>query len=297
MNLKPAVSLGGIFRFQANFDAVAAAMDIENFTDMVITEIYDRNISISHNVMAWKPKGTGRWKWVLMDLDRGFFSVQDKNISYFLSQEEWPFSQLFANAGYKQYFAGRLADHLYTTFNPQRILKRIDYHQQLIEAEMPNHIARWLGTTSSYGDAMPSMDYWYREVDNLRDFARARPAVVLANLQSYGLSPAVDLSLCASPVNGGSFVFNDMNVPDPTWNGLYPMDLPCEIKAVSKPGYIFRGWKGGVNKTIIPEHSTWKYLDNGSDQGTAWYAVNFNDSGWSGGSGKFGYGDGMNKPS
>jgi len=42
-----------------------------------------------------------------------------------------------ANAEYKKYFTQRLADHLYTTFNAQRMLKRIDYHQQLIEAEYP----------------------------------------------------------------------------------------------------------------------------------------------------------------
>ena len=277
---------------QSNYNAVDTAMDIENFTDIIITEIYDRNTSISHNVMAWKPKDFGKWKWILMDLDRGFFSASDRNISFYLNQEEWPFNQLFANAGYKQYFAKRLADHLYTTFNPQRILKRIDYHQQLIESEIPNHIERWLGTTSSYGNAMPSVDYWVQQVDALRDFARNRPAAILTNLQSYGLSPAVILSLNTLPANGGSFEFNKLKIPDPIWTGLYPEDLPCEIKAISKPGFVFSGWKGTVIKNIIPVKASWKYLDNGSDQGTGWYAVSFNDSGWKSGSGKFGYGDG-----
>ena len=47
---------------QSNFDAVAAQMDIENFTDLVITEIASGNTSINHNVMAWKPRNTGQWK-------------------------------------------------------------------------------------------------------------------------------------------------------------------------------------------------------------------------------------------
>lgn len=36
--------------------------------------------------------------------------------------------------------------------------------------------------------------------------------------------------------------------------------------------------------------SAWNYLDNGSNQGTAWRATSFDDSGWKTGNGKFGYG-------
>ena len=36
----------------------------------------------------------------------------------------------------------------------------------------------------------------------------------------------------------------------------------------------------------------WKYLDNGTDQGTAWQASGFDDATWASGPGEFGYGDG-----
>jgi len=43
---------------------------------------------------------------------------------------------------------------------------------------------------------------------------------------------------------------------------------------------------------IFPGGSTWRYLDNGSDQGVAWRAVNFPAAGsWPGGGARFGYGD------
>ena len=35
----------------------------------------------------------------------------------------------------------------------------------------------------------------------------------------------------------------------------------------------------------------WKYLDNGSDQGTAWRKRNFNDTAWRSGAAPLGYGD------
>ncbi len=44
--------------------------------------------------------------------------------------------------------------------------------------------------------------------------------------------------------------------------------------------------------TIFPNGSAWKYLDNGTDQGTAWYGTNFNDGSWASGNGELGYGDG-----
>lgn len=43
---------------------------------------------------------------------------------------------------------------------------------------------------------------------------------------------------------------------------------------------------------IIPSGSNWKYLDNGSDQGTAWFQPNFNDASWASGNAELGYGDG-----
>jgi hypothetical protein len=43
---------------------------------------------------------------------------------------------------------------------------------------------------------------------------------------------------------------------------------------------------------IIPFGSTWKYLDNGSNQGTSWRASGFNDASWASGPAQLGYGDG-----
>lgn len=47
-----------------------------------------------------------------------------------------------------------------------------------------------------------------------------------------------------------------------------------------------------TSSALIPLGATWKYLDDGTDQGTAWRATNFNDSSWSSGAAELGYGDG-----
>jgi len=43
--------------------------------------------------------------------------------------------------------------------------------------------------------------------------------------------------------------------------------------------------------SVIPYSASWKYLDDGSSQGTAWQASGFNDASWKTGNAKFGYGD------
>ncbi|MGX7668412.1 T9SS type A sorting domain-containing protein [Flavobacterium pedocola] len=44
--------------------------------------------------------------------------------------------------------------------------------------------------------------------------------------------------------------------------------------------------------TLIPTGSSWKYLDNGSNQGTNWTATTFDDASWASGNAQLGYGDG-----
>jgi hypothetical protein len=44
--------------------------------------------------------------------------------------------------------------------------------------------------------------------------------------------------------------------------------------------------------TLIAKGSSWSYLDNGSDQGTAWRAKAFNEASWASGPAQLGYGDG-----
>ena len=42
--------------------------------------------------------------------------------------------------------------------------------------------------------------------------------------------------------------------------------------------------------TLVNYNSSWKYLDNGSNQGTAWRATSFNDASWASATAAFGYG-------
>lgn len=58
-----------------------------------------------------------------------------------------------------------------------------------------------------------------------------------------------------------------------------------------KEGTFFIGQSGGSESiTLVDTGAIWKYLDDGSDQGTDWYAPDFNDAHWQQGPSKLGYG-------
>ena len=56
--------------------------------------------------------------------------------------------------------------------------------------------------------------------------------------------------------------------------------------------FLFSGLLPAAETTLIPKLSTWKYLDDGSNQGTSWSAASFDDSAWASGAAQLGYGDG-----
>ncbi len=54
--------------------------------------------------------------------------------------------------------------------------------------------------------------------------------------------------------------------------------------------FILTGINSLNAQVVLAKGATWKYLDDGSDQGTAWYVTGFDDSGWASGTALLGYG-------
>jgi hypothetical protein len=277
---------------EANFDAVANVMDIENFTDYVIAEMAVANTSINHNVMAWKPKQSGKWRWILMDVDRGFFNPNDHLIDFYIDQTVWPFSKLLNNAGYKAYFGKRLADQLYTSYDPGRMMMLIDKQKQAIESELPKHVERWKGRTSSYGDALSSVDDWSNAVSALSTFVAQRPAALLKDLENYGFDGTSALSLGVFPKNSGTLSLNGLIVPHSENNGLYLNNVPVQLMAANRPGYEFVGWSEAEMVKLIQKGASWKYFDGGLALESSWKTSTYDDASWSVGMAQLGYGDG-----
>jgi hypothetical protein len=64
------------------------------------------------------------------------------------------------------------------------------------------------------------------------------------------------------------------------------------ISAVAFAAALAAAAAARAEVVVVPKGATWKYVDDGSDQGTAWRAAAFDDSGWAQGPAELGYGDG-----
>ena len=69
-------------------------------------------------------------------------------------------------------------------------------------------------------------------------------------------------------------------------------NAPLFVLILAIIGFCFAPAAQAADTTLVPTGSVWKYLDNGSDQGTAWRATAFSDTTWPSGTAQLGYGDG-----
>ncbi|NOY72508.1 MAG: fibronectin type III domain-containing protein [Gammaproteobacteria bacterium] len=65
-----------------------------------------------------------------------------------------------------------------------------------------------------------------------------------------------------------------------------------EFYSVNDGGTLIDSYRQLKRTTVISSGSVWRYLDDGSNQETAWKESGFDDSSWSSGAAQLGYGDG-----
>ena len=287
---------------ESNFDALEEIMDMENMIHFFITELWASNRSWGHNIKLWKPKtANGKWRWILKDLDRGFYGADNNGINYFSdvgispSDYEWArviMRSLLTNENFKNSFFKIFADHLYVTFHPVRISPLIAEMKKNIENEIPFHLSVWGGVTADYGDALPSLEHWYNEILDLESFAIDRAIYLREDFRNAAdISPLVNFGLICYPERAGSIQFNNLDIPLSNWSGLYNTDTPVDLEIIPGIGHEFLGWSAGAYKKAISYGESWKYWDMGSYPGANWTSKNFNDHNWKTGNAEFGYGE------
>ena len=172
------------------------------------------------------------------------------------------------NAEYRQQFADRVYEMLFNDglLTPENAKAVIDARAAEFDLAMIAESARW-------GDSKRSTPYtqtnWRNAVSSARNWIDNRTPVVLGQLRDQGWY---------SDTNPPMFTINDV----PAHGGTLEPGDEVSMFTTSSTTYT----------TILPAESTWKYLDNGSNQGTAWRTTDFNDSGWASGRAELGYGDG-----
>jgi hypothetical protein len=283
------------------FDYINSNIDVQEFINYLITEIYYCNTDWpGNNVKFWRQRSTnGKWRWVLWDLDFGMGLYNEVSYPTHPTLEfatrpdgpEWPnppwstqhLRLLLQNPEFKKRFIETFTTSLSTTFKPERIIGLIDEFQARIKNEIPFHLAKW----------NPSGN-WNYEVQRLRDFATQRNDYMRSHIQSFfGLTGNVNISISASE-NKGGFIFNGVSSREALINSPYFTGLEFTIEADPLPGYAFSHWnitKRQVTPVaLVARGSSWKFFDEGI-QPANWQSELYNDAGWPEGIAQLGYGE------
>jgi len=230
-----------------HYEYVKSQMDVEEFMNILIANIYFENEDWPHNNNKfWRERSeNGKWRWYMFDLDFGFgFWPRSGNTV------EWVFgrapnseiaSSLKQNQGFSDEFVQRLASHLNTTFRTGRVLHILDSLKGNIDQEMYRHIERW-GNPWSHGK-------WESNIQVMRDFAMERTPIVISQvMEEFGLSDTFRLQVVNQQPEMGRIDVAGVTVPG-AFSGFYFSNVPLQVRAIPHPGYRFTGWSGSVEST------------------------------------------------
>lgn len=266
---------------QANFDHVETLMDVENYTDMYIANIYAANTDWPHNNIEFYRKRTssyepdapygqdGRWRWVLKDMDWGFngngIDMSDHNTLAFATSTggdvntnpEWStliMRKLLENTTYKNYFINRFADLINTTYQSTRLTGIVDEMKSVIAPEIERHGQRWESISPAS---------WENSIDQIKSFANQRPVNQRAHIaQKFNIDEQLNVTLDVDDTEKGHIKLNTIAIAGTTpgvseqpypWSGIYFKGIPITVTAIANPGFEFSHWSGASdspNETI-----------------------------------------------
>lgn len=261
----------------ANYDYINTQMDVENFRDYFITNIFIQNTDWpGWNTLFWRKKtatyepdapygNDGRWRTAIKDTDAGFglmLDINDHNTLDFATAvggTEWPnpewstliLRRLLENEAFELSFTNRFADMMNTFFLPERVVGLSNQFAAVIEPEIAQQYNRW---------AAPYSFAWWLESQNLVEtFAMDRPIFQREHIRTkFGISNDIEATLDVNDDTNGYVKINTINITSDTpgvaanpypWTGIYFHNIPVTLTAIPFEGYVFSHWSGDISST------------------------------------------------
>lgn len=234
---------------QEDFEYLASQVDLENFTNYWMSEVFVGNYDwLSNNVKSWKP-AEGKWQWIFWDLDHGLglkfndYGLVDWNTlewSLTTSDRAWSngynnmlIRNMMRNDHYRDRFIKQFATLLNTSFSFTSTEPIFDSLRLMYAADLVHHADRYEN----------NMDEWESACDTVRSYLQRRPAALFGHLEDFfGLQEAVDVRLNVIPEGAGSIYWAGEEMPAPTLEGKYFPGLQYGIAAEAIPGFRLSQW-------------------------------------------------------
>ncbi|TVR45132.1 MAG: hypothetical protein EA425_18505, partial [Puniceicoccaceae bacterium] len=253
----------------ANFAVAEQQMDMLNFALYKMYQIYIGNSDWpQNNILFWKkrnpepespnPSHDGRWRWILQDLDLGFLPDRDIRLVHYNHLERtagkgteppptWStelFSGLLANPGFRNLLIHAFAEHIATTFRPERMLGQIHQMFSSLHPYWQEHSARWRWMVDPVN-----------ELNTIEAFAHERPFYVRQHIIDFFQLPgisSVDFTTTGDGAGGYQLatILLDDSLPEldaplsqQSFSIEYFNGLPLTVTAIPDAGSKFVGWK------------------------------------------------------
>ena len=284
---------------KAVYDNVCTMMDMENFMDYFLTEIYLRNTDWPHNnVKTWKKKDGGKWRWILYDTDFGY-NIWDNNhthntLTWALGEHSGsdpakaPWStlllrRLVLNETFKKRFIDKFAIQISSTFEVNRANAILDSLAAKIRTEIVYHKNKW-GSGRDFNT----------DISIMKGFSTNRPTSMMNFIGARFLNNPGTAEIRISSNNPkATYKFNAETIQDAQINLKHFRNQNYTLEANSVPGYTFKQWEIPSNstlQTLIANGSSWKYWDGNATPATNWFSNAFSDLSWKNGNAPLGYG-------
>ncbi|MBO4868577.1 MAG: CotH kinase family protein [Clostridia bacterium] len=182
-----------------NYAYVCSQMDIDNYIDYWIAQIYFANTDPGNIKFYRERTDGGKWRWIPYDFDWSCGSEENR-FNYVFKQEKKIYGiiqHLIKNSTFKKKFISRFCELLNDTLSPDRLLPLLRELTNEISEEMEYHIARWNFRNKNDDryisdilmSAPASMTRWEARIESVENWLRTRDTIVIGHMKSYfGLS-------------------------------------------------------------------------------------------------------------
>lgn len=261
-------------KISTNYDTVKTMIDIDNFIDYQIAEIFYANTDWPMaNMKYWRPRTKdGKWRWIMFDTDLAFdknktrckghhntldYAVGINNchlphLTNSLYESTILLRKLIANEDFKLKFVNRFCDLMNTIFTSENILAKINELKSGLEPEIDNHIRRW-----GKNGGIPNRASWNSNISKFEIFAQERPDTMRMFINDkflLGGNKSIEFNI--SDTQTGKIKINTIIPDNYPFSGIYFNSLPIEIEAISNEGYKFVKWSDGDksnSRKILPK--------------------------------------------
>ena len=210
------------------YDYVKTKIDIDNFIDYQIFELFAENKDWPANNMRCWQVDDGKWRWIFFDGDACVcwmtFTAFDNAV--YDGEETWPsnwkatlfFRRLLENEDFLRQFKGRFYDLLNTTFSYEVTRPIFEGIKMAIENEVPYQSGR-------FGFPV-NMDKWNEDMGNVNWFLKRRAEFIQASideLEGVDAFEGKSLSCYPNPTTGEIHVIFDSDSPGKSEIAIYDL--------------------------------------------------------------------------